>query len=99
MRTLPFIFLLVLLGCDSTTPAVALWQKATETEGGMTFGLHWDRLEGRAEAYRTSKHFMPRLSEVSRNAVIALERASGCKVRPGTVEGDVAILKARIDCG
>lgn len=94
----PVLFLFLLLGCDSTTPAVARWDKATVEEGGMRFGLHWSRSEGRVEAYRLSKHLMPRLSEVSAKAVRAIERSSGCKVRPGTVEGDVAILKARLNC-
>lgn len=93
MRPL-LLCVLLLAACDSPTPKVARWQKATVTEGGMTFGLHWTATE--AEAYRTSKHLRPRLSLVRANAARALTRATGCTVT--AVSGDQAIVTAQLDC-
>lgn len=98
---LPLLVLLPLLlaGCDSPSPAVARWQKATVEQGGMSFGVHWDRGLGRAEAYRTSRHWRPALSTVMVNARVAIERASGCRVQEGSLSGDHAIVTSGIDCG
>ncbi len=89
---LPF----ALLACDSPTPAVGRWEKATLDVGGMTFGVHWNGEA--AEAYRTSFHLRPQLSDVAANAALAIEKASGCAVRSGSLGGDHAIIKARLDC-
>ena len=93
MRCLALLALL-LAGCDSPTPAVARWQRATVEVGGMVFGVHWS--EDRAEAYRTSRHLRPRLSVVQANAAVAITQASGCTVRE--IGGDHAIVTARLDC-
>jgi len=87
---------LMLVACDSTTPAVAKWNRDTLEVGGMRFGVHWN--SEAAEAYRTSKHLRPRLSEVMANARVAIEKASGCKVKDGSMGGDAAIVTAAIDC-
>ena len=92
------VALALLAGCDSPTPAVARWQHVTVSEGGMTFGIHWDRGKQRAEAYRTSRHLRPRLRDVMANARLAIERASGCSVPEGGLGGDHAIVTARLDC-
>ena len=84
----------LLAACDSPTPGVMRWMKATEAVGGMTFGVHWTAES--AEAYRTSRHFRPHLSEVRANARVAIERASGCKVT--SVDGDQAIVTASLAC-
>jgi hypothetical protein len=93
-----FVVLLVLAACDSTTPAVARWPHTTVDQGGMTFGVHWNRELEQAEAYRISHHWRPRLSTVMANAKVAIERVSGCKVAEGGLSGDQAIVKARLAC-
>ena len=62
----------------------------------MTFGVHWNGAE--AEAYRISHHARPRLSHVMANALAAIERASGCRVREGSLRGDAAIVRAGLVC-
>lgn len=101
MKFPPLILLLPLLlvaACDSPSPAVARWDRATVQQGGMTFGVHWDPVQGRAEAYRTSRHLRPSLRAVMANAQQAIQQASGCKVREGTLTGDHAIVTAAITC-
>jgi hypothetical protein len=88
------LLLLLVAGCDSPTPAVARWQRATVEVGGMVFGVHW--AGEKAEAYRTSKHLRPKLGEVQAKAALAIARASGCRVRE--IGGDHAIVMARLDC-
>lgn len=86
----------LLAACDSPSPAVSRWNRTTITTGGMSFGVHWN--DSRAEAYRVSKHLYPHLSQVMANAVVAIEQASGCRVRQGTVDGDAAIVTAGLTC-
>lgn len=93
MRSLALLAVL-LAGCDSPSPAVARWQRATVATGGMVFGVHWS--VDRAEAYRTSRHLRPRLSAVQANAAVAIEQASGCRV--SAIGGDHAIVTARLAC-
>jgi hypothetical protein len=85
---------LLVAACDSPTPAVSRWNKATIETGGMTFGVHWNA--DRAEAFRTSKHWRPALGEVRANAAAAIGQASGCRV--GSIDGDHAIVKAKLSC-
>lgn len=89
--------LLALAACDSPSPRAASWPNhRTIEQNGMTFGLHWNRKE--IEIYRISRRFRPDLTEVRANAILATERATGCTIRPGTLTGDRALLKARLTC-
>lgn len=63
--------------------------------GGGTFDI---RVKGRrAEAIRVNPQWAPNLSAVGVPAVLAIERASGCRV--DRLTGDAARMEARLDCG
>ena len=92
-----FVLILVFLGaCDSPSIAFRGAVHGTAEAGGSRFGIH---VKGdRVEAYRVSREWRPRLDEVRARAVTAIEEMTGCAVRPGSVDGDVAIIRARLHC-
>lgn len=97
MRCVGFLVLLVLVaGCDSPAPGVSRLASARLTVGGMEFGVHWSA--ERAEAYRLTRQWRPDRAAVFARAKVAIERASGCPVRKGSLGGDVAIVTAALDC-
>ncbi|MCA8879929.1 MAG: hypothetical protein KDA73_08240 [Rhodobacteraceae bacterium] len=52
----------------------------------------------RAEAVRTSAAAHPTVAAMLLRARAAMETASGCTVRPGTLYGDAVLSEAFLDC-
>lgn len=52
----------------------------------------------RVEVIRVSPEALPRLSVVLARAEVAIERATGCPVRSGSLKGDQAVVTARLAC-
>lgn len=63
---------------------------------GSTFSVH--RQGSLVEVYRTSFEWRPPLSRVLARARLAIEQATGCPVREGSVIGDHALIRAQLDC-
>jgi hypothetical protein len=68
----------------------------TVTANGSSFTVFQRGDE--VEAYRTSREWLPRQSEVFLAAEIAIEKATGCTVRARSMTGDQAIVRARVLC-
>lgn len=87
---------LALTACNSPSPAYMGAPQAKAEAGGMSFAV---RRKGSAvEVVRTSAHVLPDRAAVMTNAGIAIRKATGCPVRPGTLAGDYSVLRAEIDC-
>jgi hypothetical protein len=91
---------LLLPGCDSPSPLSSFaGVPPTRVEvAGATFSV---RVAGReAQAVRTNFDMRAgiRGREIIPRAGIAMERASGCRVVPGSLQGDSALVEARLDC-
>jgi hypothetical protein len=86
-----------LSGCDSPSLGMSGAAQRDVTVGDHRYSVRWKG--ERVEVYRTSMAFMPRLSEVLTGAEAAIVEATGCPVRPGSLVGDPALIKAEIDCG
>ena len=56
------------------------------------------RRDDRVEVYRTNITALPRRSAVLLRAQLAINQATGCKVRKGTLEGDQALVRAGLSC-
>ena len=52
----------------------------------------------RAEAVRTNAMGLVSERSLWVRAKLAIERVSGCAVRPGTLYGDQALVEAELDC-
>ncbi|MEE4117422.1 MAG: hypothetical protein V2I65_00215 [Paracoccaceae bacterium] len=91
---------LALSGCDTPSPLSPFaGVPPTRVEvAGSTFSV---RVAGReAQAVRTDfdARAGSRGREIIPRAGIAMERASGCRVVPGTLKGDSAVIEARLAC-
>jgi len=99
MRKMVFslvIPLFLLAGCDSPSPRLEGASHRVVTVDGSRFGVHWRGRE--VEAYRISVEFVPRLGPMSVKFERAIEIATGCRVVPGSLVGDVALMQAEIAC-
>jgi hypothetical protein len=86
---------LLLAACNTPGAGFRGVEPTRITAGGSTFDV---RVVGvRAEALRLDTRWAPRLSSVAPQAVVAIERVSGCRVR--RLAGDAALMTARLDCG
>jgi len=65
---------------------------------GSTFRVYMASGSSRVEAHRVSVESFPSRSLTIAKAKRAIEIASGCNVDNRTVQGDQAIIKARVDC-
>lgn len=88
--------LLAAAACDSPSPGFARAPALPVEVEGSRFTVRVQ--EGEAEAIRLSREWAPTLGSVAPRAVAAIERASGCRVRPGTLTGDAAVVRAALDC-
>lgn len=90
-------FLSGLVACGAPHPLSGLIHSGTEIGNGHTYSVNWSQTE--AQATRTNAVWQPGLAEVTRGAVQAAEKLSGCTVVPGSVIGDIALIHMRLDCG
>lgn len=88
--------LLLLAACNAAHPLDGLKRSGTASAGGHDFRVNWN-LET-AQATRTNRVWRPRLAEVVLAAMAATEEVTGCRVRPDTAVGDVALVNMSLDC-
>ena len=50
------------------------------------------------QVIRTSREVLPNKQEVFAKATIAIERATGCSVKPNSLTGDQAKVEAKVVC-
>jgi len=89
-----FVIFLSVAACDSPSLEFARAPVTRVAVGDMVFSVRV-RVE-RAEAILTSRHLLPREGTVLRKAEVAIERASGCRVK--SLDADQAIQRATLDC-
>lgn len=88
----------LMTACDSPHPMSDFAAvKPTEIEvDGRRFSV---RVAGtRATAVRWNFEWGAKAADVLPSAGLAIERVSGCRVVPGSLTGDVALIEARLDC-
>ena len=86
----------LLAACDSPSVGFMGTPAAVVVIDGSRFAVH--RRADRVEVYRTSIEAFPSRAEVLRKAEMAILQATGCPVRAGSLEGDQALIKARLAC-
>lgn len=96
MRLTIMLGALILAGCDSPAPGMRGAATTWVEVGNSLFSVHV--LGDRAEAIRLNAEAGPRARGVMARGFAAIERASGCRIVPGSFEGDPALMRARIAC-
>lgn len=94
---LALIVVIALPGCDSPSMAFQGVPAQSITIGPSTFSV---RVRGdRVESLRISREWRPSESVVLSRAAMAMEQATGCPLRSGSLTGDQAIQRALLACG
>lgn len=97
MRITPFLLLALLTACDGPAPAMMGTDATRITIDAVEFSI---RIRGdRAEAIRTNMMPNPSIGAVYPRAMQAMEAVSGCRVIEDSLRGDVAVMRADLDCG
>ncbi len=96
MRLPLSLALLMLAACAS--PGFLDEPSQVVTETGSSFRVYMRRGTDQVEAHRISPELLPSRSLVLAKAVQSIEYATGCGVRPGSLDGDQAIVRAEVDC-
>ncbi|MGC9368748.1 MAG: hypothetical protein ACP5DX_04315 [Paracoccaceae bacterium] len=87
---------LMLAGCDSPALDMRGAIRRRVEVAGSQFSVHI--LGDRAEAIRLNVETGRRARAVMARGFVAIERASGCRIVPGSFEGDPALMRARVAC-
>ncbi|MBT2131457.1 hypothetical protein [Aliiroseovarius lamellibrachiae] len=92
------LFSITQASCDSPSPQFRSKDTTTAevTVEGSVFKIH--RRENWVESYRTSFEALPNVSKVLGRAKVAIERATGCPIRQGSLSGDQGIQRAELNC-
>lgn len=96
-RALALFVCTVLSGCNAPHPLDGLTRSGTASAGGHYFRVNWNL--NTAQATRTNPAWRPGLTQVILAAVEATEEVTGCRVKPGSAVGDIALVNMRLDCG
>ncbi len=64
-------------------------------------GSVWDVYQNGADvqAIRVNMEMLPAMDRMVARAITAIEQATDCNVIPNSIDGDQALVNARIDCG
>ena len=88
--------LCLLAACSSPDPGFTEAERIEVVVEGTRF--HVFSQGTRVEIIRTSGEPFRALKHVPRKAEVAIARATGCVVVKGSLTGDVALMRARLDC-
>lgn len=97
MKYLIVPVVLLLAACDSPAPAMMGQTPRYITVDGIDFTIRVR--DTRVEAIRTTMMPDPSIGRVYPRALRAMQEASGCRVVEDSLRGDVAVMRADLDCG
>jgi len=96
IRWLAPVAFLFFTACDSPSPAFMGADATIIVVQGSQFSVH--RRDDWVEVYRTSFEYLPRREVVLARAQVAIEQATGCTVKPRSLTGDQALIRAQLKC-
>lgn len=89
-------FAVALAACDSPSPFLGPADPVRLTRGGYDITV-W-RAKDRVEAIRHGFAKPADKAYLRATLMQAMRDATGCTLRPDSVEGDIGVLRARLDC-
>lgn len=96
LRVLLAAILLAPGACGLPDPRDGLTETATASANGHEYRVNWNAKM--AQVTRTDPTWRPRFADVALGAVRAAEAATGCRVRPASLTGDVSLIELTLDC-
>lgn len=91
-----FVLVGFVAACSSPHPHFMGVQMQVIEVRGSTFQI---RIKGEfAEAIRTNFEYVPKIGDIFPKATEAMEIASGCTVVPDSINGDPALMVAKLKC-
>ncbi|MGV6840727.1 MAG: hypothetical protein ACWA40_11110 [Planktomarina sp.] len=91
-----YVTALALMGCNTPTPEFYGAAKQRVIVGQSTFDVR--RSGDRAQAIRINTEWAPNWRHTYARFAIAIEGATGCTIKPKSMQGDQALMEARLDC-
>lgn len=88
--------MLLLVGCSSPSLKFMKIEPVQVTVEGSVYDVYSNGTE--VQAIRINREFLPNKAKSIVRMVMAIEQATGCIVVPTSVDGDQALVKARIKC-
>ncbi|MGV6811730.1 MAG: hypothetical protein ACWA47_05755 [Brevirhabdus sp.] len=88
--------LLTVGACDVPSPEFLSATQSEVTIDGVRYSVH--RKGARAEAIKITRASVLNVTFTMDMGVRAIEAATGCRVRNGSVQGDIVQLRATLDC-
>ncbi len=92
------VTLLALSGCDTPSPKFMGGTVHLVEVDGSRFRVFRENGGTAVEVHRISVEYLPSLVETLEKAYRAIEQTTGCRVVPGSLSGDQAIILAQADC-
>ena len=89
---------LLLAACSSPSPGFSTAPPREVVVDGSRFRIYLRPGTGEVEAHRVSFEPLPSLALTLEKAYRAIEQATGCRIRKGSLRGDQAIILAQVDC-
>ncbi len=97
-RALALLALLAACGQPSPLSPFAGLPAQRVAVGGSEFSVRATASEAQAVRRGFDPNAMFQREAIATRAGLAMERASGCRVVPGTLRGDAVIIEAEMDC-
>ena len=95
MRLILFLAL-GLMGCAS--PSMMGATRLDTSVGNSRFHVYYAPGNDAVEIHRVSFEPLPSFVMTAAKAIRAVQQATGCTIRDGTLKGDPAIMTAEVDC-
>jgi hypothetical protein len=97
----PLTVMLALSACTSVTSSLGMARASAHVVeiDQNTFKVYVNRVTDQAEAHRTNVVFPPPSRQlILAQGALAITKVTGCEVKPKSVKGDQAIVKADLAC-
>ena len=95
-RAAPVLAAALLAGCGLPDPRDGLTETAMADANGHSYRVNWNPRV--AQVTRLNPTWRPDFASVALGAVRATEQVTGCRVRPASLTGDVALIEVTLDC-
>ena len=92
-----FVIFVLLAACSSPGKLYRGIEPQRVNVDGSVFDVYRNGAD--VQAIRVNMEMLPAMDRIVARAISAIENATGCDVVANSIDGDQALVKARINCG